>query len=443
MSFPPGFIANLQHNIGFDKAAFVASHDEVAPVSIRYNPLKSAKRLSDDPVPWCENACYLAERPLFVYDPLFHAGVYYVQEASSMFLDFILRKLDADKKPLRILDLCAAPGGKSTLIAGAMHEESILFSNEVIKTRAPILRENLTKWGKENVVVLSQDPATFTGMQEYFDIIVVDAPCSGSGLFRKEPAAIAEWSEENVITCSNRQQRILTDILPAIKPGGFLIYATCSYSMEEDEHVVSHFIEQGLTNRNDIISSIETQGIISTALGYRFYPDKIRGEGFFISILQKNNAEELAISKGKQLNYQLASSEEREIIRPWLKNFDKFIFVKHNNVFFAWTKQLQEALKAASGLNILQAGIAIGEIKQGSLIPHHALAMSNIISDNIPRIALSKSEALEYLRKNNIELNSSEPGWHIITYENIALGWVKMIPGRHNNYYPTEWRLRK
>src|ERR1044071_5586576 len=193
---------------------------------------------SMDKIPWTEYGHYLSQRPSFTFDPLFHAGCYYVQEASSMFLEQALKQTIDLSKPLRVLDLCAAPGGKSTHILSLISKDSLLVSNEVIRSRAKILKDNIVKWGYSNVVVTNNDPKDFQRLENHFDVIVVDAPCSGSGLFRREPEAIEEWSINNVQLCCQRQQRILADIIPALKGGGILIYSTCSYSPQEDEQIV-------------------------------------------------------------------------------------------------------------------------------------------------------------------------------------------------------------
>ena len=287
MQFPAGFIQHISNCKGFDEVAFTQAHQLPTPVSIRYNPQKPVEKMAGNPVPWCAEALYLPERPLFVFDPLFHAGAYYVQEASSMFTGYLFRQFTDDKKPLHILDVCAAPGGKSTLIAGLMSPQSLLVSNEVIKSRVTILKENIVKWGNPNVVVSNNDPRDFSGMNGFFDVIIVDAPCSGSGLFRKEPEAKKEWSIENVNHCSLRQQRILEDIIPALKPGGLLLYATCSYAYEEDEKIVEILLQNDFEPLPKISVPAEFGGIVFSKSGYRFYPDKITGEGFFIAALRK------------------------------------------------------------------------------------------------------------------------------------------------------------
>ena len=298
-SLPPELLQSLQNIKGFNEEAFKAVHQSGAQItSVRLNPKKIGNRqlaicnTQSERVPWNENGYYLKERPSFTLDPLFHAGAYYVQEASSMFLEEVLKQSVDVTQPLKVLDLCAAPGGKSTLIQSIISAESLLVSNEVIKTRVNILSENITKWGAANVIVTNNDPSDFKRLPDYFDVIVADAPCSCSGLFRKDPNAINEWSENNVALCAQRQQRILADILPSLKEDGVLIYSTCSYSQPEDEEIAEWLIADcHLSSINLHLNKewniIETQSAEKNAFGYRFYPDKVKGEGFFIAAFKK------------------------------------------------------------------------------------------------------------------------------------------------------------
>src|SRR6187399_197007 len=239
MQLPQALLNSLESITGFNKEAFKKVHESGEQVtSIRVNPSKQFEISNlKFQIPWTEYGYYLEARPSFTFDPLFHAGCYYVQEASSMFLEQAVKQTIDLSQPLKILDLCAAPGGKSTHILSLITKESLLVSNEVIRSRANILTDNIVKWGCSNVIVTNNDPRDFQRLENYFDVMVVDAPCSGSGLFRRDPDAIEEWSEQNVALCSQRQQRILADILPALKNGGVLIYSTCSYSKEEDEEI--------------------------------------------------------------------------------------------------------------------------------------------------------------------------------------------------------------
>ncbi len=264
MQLPSSFIKSIEQSPGFDKEAFEKVHESGGQItSVRINPAKICNKQlaisnelcgltnnqssiinnAAEKLLWSSNGFYLQQRPSFTLDPLFHAGAYYVQEASSMFLEEALKQTVDLSQSIKVLDLCAAPGGKSTLIQSVINDTSLLVSNEVIKTRVNVLSENITKWGAANVIVTNNDAKDFQRLPDYFDVIVVDAPCSGSGLFRKDPDAIREWSEQNVQLCSQRQQRILADVLPALKDDGVLIYSTCSYSQEEDEAIADWLIE--------------------------------------------------------------------------------------------------------------------------------------------------------------------------------------------------------
>lgn len=440
VQLPVAFTEHIKSVPGLQIDGFLAAHAVPAPVSIRYNASKVMPETSFEGVPWCNTGRYLPERPNFSHDPIFHAGGYYVQEASSMFLEAVLRSIGIETHPMRILDLCAAPGGKSTLIAGCMHPHSVLVANEVIRQRASILRENIIKWGSPNVIITNQDAVDFGKNGALFDVIVVDAPCSGSGMFRKDPDAIEEWSLNHVAHCAARQQRILEDILPALKNGGHLIYATCSYSKEEDEDIVQFCCANGLSIQK--ISGVEEKypGIVATDGGYRFFPDKIKGEGFFISLLQKQSAD--ADGNYRPLKLTATNEKDTEIALKWLRNPETLSFHTHKHIITACTQQVAEILAFAGGWNIILAGVSVGEVKNEQLIPEHALIMSSLLSETIPSIEIDKQTAIQYLKKETIQLEGYTPGWYVVKHK-VALGAIKIVPGRVNNYYPTEWRIRK
>lgn len=442
IKFPDGFTENLKNCDGFDEASFTSAHKKPPPTSVRINPVKYTGQFENDPaVPWFEYGYYLNSRPSFTLDPLFQAGAYYVQEASSMFLGFILKQVCDLKKTQKILDLCAAPGGKSTLIASLISNESLLVSNEVIRSRTSVLKENITKCGNQNVVVTSNDASDFSGLKNYFDVIVVDAPCSGSGLFRKDAAAMKEWSIENVEMCSKRQKRILEDITTALKNNGLLIYATCSYSKEEDEDIIKRKVESGKW-KVEKISIHENFGIIENEFGYRFYPDKLQGEGFFISILKKINGEDEEVDLYPAPIIK-ADNDEIKIISNRISNAYEFTFFKKGEKYYAVEKKLYSQIaNLHSKLKVIKSGIEIGEIKQNDLVPSHEMALCAAIKKTSPIIEVDLQTALNYLRKNTIELPDTKPGWSLISYKGIHLGWVKILPNRVNNYYPTEWRIR-
>lgn len=458
-SLPAALIQSLQNIKGFDEEAFKAVHQSGGQItSIRLNPDKifnlqsSIFNFQQEKVPWSTNGYYLEERPSFTLDPLFHAGAYYVQEASSMFLEAVLKQTVDLTKPVKILDLCAAPGGKSTLIQSVISNESLLVSNEVIKPRVNILSENISKWGASNVIVTNNDPKDFEKLKNYFDVIVVDAPCSGSGLFRKDPNAINEWSEANVALCAQRQQRILANILPSLKTGGCLFYSTCSYSPQEDEEIANWMVDEfGMEslrfNIDDDWGIVETVSEKNNAYGYRFYPNKIKGEGFFIAGFRKVDVEEIASqtinrNKKNKKTVEKLSNTELQIVQPYLVHANDFFFIKQNEEVLAIPAQLEKELETIQQvLYIKKAGVKLGAIIRNELVPAHELAVSNIINKKVNRCEVDAETALQYLRKQEIRIDWPDNGWVILTYKNLPLGWIKVIGNRINNYYPSAWRI--
>ncbi len=466
MHLPPAFISSLQNISGFDKEAFERVHQSGEKItSIRINPFKRNQQqvtvnqqrptTNEKKIPWCQSGSYLSKRPSFTLDPLFHAGAYYVQEASSMFLEEVLKQTVDLSQPIKVLDLCAAPGGKSTLIQSLIAAESLLVSNEVIKTRVDILSENITKWGAANVIVTSNDPNNFQRLPNYFDVIVVDAPCSGSGLFRKDPDAINEWSLQNVQLCSQRQQRIMADVLPALKEGGVLIYSTCSYSEEEDEQIADWLIEgfkaclphrQVESLKLEVEGSwgiVQTQSAQHNAYGYRFYPDKVKGEGFFIAAFKKlQSATNEKISVKQKGKSEKLSAREIDTVKRYLKNADDFFFIKQHEATIAVPLHFENDLAIIqSSLYIKKAGVKLGTIIRNELIPDHELAISTIINPGLPVLEADEATALQYLRKQEIKIDTAIRGWALISHRQLPLGWVKILPNRINNYYPKDWRI--
>ena len=457
MQLPEKLLKSLEGIKGFDKEAFERMHQSGEQVtSIRINPLKSSnvsressvgdlfhdsRLTSHEKVSWSQYGYYLPQRPSFTFDPLFHAGCYYVQEASSMFLEQALTQTGDLSQPLKILDLAAAPGGKSTHIQSLISKDSLLVSNEVIRSRSNILKENIIKWGSDNVVVTNNDPKNFTQLKNYFDVIVVDAPCSGSGLFRRDEEAIGEWSENNVQLCSQRQQRILADVLPALKKDGILIYSTCSYSKEEDEEIVE-WMNKKLSIVNCQLSIDDSWGITKTEAGYRFWPDKVKGEGFFLAYLRKTDGEDEKEKRVKRKT-ELLNKKEMEIVKNWVKETDHEYLKIENTVYAVPQKLLNDVHLLRSNLHVTYFGTMIGELIREKLIPAHALAMSHLISDNIEKMELSYKQAISYLQKKDLKEINTSKGWRLVTYKNYSLGWINVLPNRINNYYPRELRILK
>ncbi|MET0242149.1 MAG: RNA methyltransferase [Flavitalea sp.] len=448
---PEALLKSLEGVTGFDRESFKKVHEEGGQItSVRYNPLKPVDIPAEySRIPWSGSGYYLPERPFFTFDPKLHGGVYYVQEASSMFLEQAFHQSVDQEAPLRVLDLCAAPGGKSTLLQSLISNESLLVSNDVIKSRSNILEENLTKWGGGNVVVTNNDPKDFAKLEGFFDVIVVDAPCSGSGLFRRDPSAIDEWSEQNVELCCQRQQRILADVYPALKKDGVLIYSTCSYSESEDEEIADWLIDEfEMTNIPLLVDIdwgiVQTSSLKHNAQGYRFYPDKVRGEGFFISCFRKKEGNTLKFRQPKKTLLQRLSKDETAIVLPWLKDGAEISLWKHSDLIIAFPATLGDVLiSLADKLYIRKAGIAVGKIAGKELIPEHSLAVSEILNEKTVGISLNLQDALQYLRKEEVKVDGSHRGWVLVLYDGIKLGWIKVLSNRTNNYYPKEWRILK
>ena len=459
MNLPQAFIERTRQLLG-DEAytQFEEALQTETPVSIRPNRMKCSQPVEGEPIPWASSGSYLNNRPTFTFDPLFHAGCYYVQEASSMFVERVLQEYVKD--PVVMLDLCAAPGGKSTLCRGVLPEGSLLVANEVMRNRSQILAENLIKWGHPEVVVTNNDPADFTDLTHLFDVILTDVPCSGEGMFRKDQVAVDEWSLENVDICWKRQRRILADIWPALKPGGILIYSTCTFNREEDEDNVA-WIAKELDADILSVPVEDSWGITGNLTGkdfpvYRFLPHKTKGEGFFLGVLKKRadvldetprrflktSARLDKKKKGKDAKQTLVVPKEAKV---WLEDSSEYALAMKDTNVVAFPKAYEnEYALLQQTLKVIHSGITLGEIKGKDLIPHHSLAMSTALAkEAFPRAEVNYEQAISYLRKEGLILDADVPrGYVLLTYKDVPLGFVKNIGNRANNLYPQEWRIR-
>ncbi|GAC1306238.1 MAG: rRNA cytosine-C5-methyltransferase [Mucilaginibacter sp.] len=447
--FPKNFLASLSGEPGFEPENFINAQKNIEPpTSIRINPFKKSSLKTDEQVPWCPEGYYLDKRPSFTFDPLFHAGCYYVQEASSMFIGHILKQIRQNNdEPVKILDLCAAPGGKSTLINSALNSNDLLVSNEIIKTRVPVLCDNLNRWGTANVIVTNNDPRDFSKLTGFFDIILIDAPCSGSGMFRKDPAAMNEWSEANVSLCHQRQERILADVYPALKDGGHLIYSTCSYSHPENEDILDWLCNEfAMESQRIPINTdwgiVETESDRQKAWGYRFYPGKIKGEGLFAACLQKNG-EAAQLPSFKTKGNQKLAAKEIEQVKAYITSPDDFYFFKVNDDWMAINQQHKDSLDTLQRhLYIKKSGVRIGRLMGNDLVPDHELALSIYINkEAVLETDLDYDQAILYLRRENLAINTANKGWSLMTFEGHPLGWAKLLSNRVNNYFPKELRI--
>ena len=456
MNLPQSFVERTRQLLGDEQyPLFEQALGTEVPVSIRPNRMKCNLPVAGEPVPWAPSGVYLEKRPTFTFDPLFHAGCYYVQEASSMFVERVLREYV--QEPVVMLDLCAAPGGKSTLCRSALPEGSLLVANEVMRNRSQILAENLMKWGHPEVVVTNNDPADFTDLTHLFDVILTDVPCSGEGMFRKDQVAIDEWSLENVDICWQRQRRILSDIWPALKPGGLLIYSTCTFNREEDEDNVA-WIARELGADMLEVPVEEAWGITGNLIGdsfpvYRFLPHKVKGEGFFLAVLRKHAGEVETVEPraekkkkgGKDVKGKAPQLSVPKEAKDWLQIPGDYQLTINGTNVQAFPK-LHETVYTLlqQYVKVIHAGITLGEMKGKDLIPHHSLAMSTALADGaFPKAEVTYEQAIAYLRKESLVLDAGVPrGYVLLTYQNIPLGFMKNIGNRANNLYPQEWRIR-
>ena len=453
MNLPQAFIERTRQLLG-DEAytPFEEALQTETPVSIRPNRMKCSQPVEGESIPWASSGTYLKNRPTFTFDPLFHAGCYYVQEASSMFVEKVL--LEYVKESVVMLDLCAAPGGKSTLCRSALPEGSLLVANEVMRNRSQILAENLIKWGHPEVVVTNNDPADFTELTHLFDVILTDVPCSGEGMFRKDQVAVDEWSLENVDICWKRQRRILADIWSALKPGGILIYSTCTFNREEDEDNVA-WIAKELGADVLSVPVEETWGITGNLTGkdfpvYRFLPHKTKGEGFFLAALRKHEGEVETVTFRTEKKKKGKDTKQKPLTVPkeakaWLEDSSEYSLAMKDTSVVAFPKAYEsEYALLQQSLKVIHAGIILGEIKGKDLIPHHSLAMSTALaSDAFPKAEVTYEQAISYLRKEGLVLDAGVPrGYVLLTYQDVSLGFVKNIGNRANNLYPQEWRIR-
>ena len=414
-------------------------------VSIRLNDKIDCLTFDADTeeVPWHEDGYYLSKRPQFTLDPLFHAGCYYVQEASSMFLGEVLNQ--HVKRDSIVLDMCAAPGGKSTLISQYLGEEGLLVSNEVVRQRVFILSENIQKWGNGNTVVTHNYAADFgSKLQNLFDCILVDAPCSGEGMFRKDAGAVEEWSQKNVRECVARQCEILDEVWDALKPGGVLIYSTCTFNKEENEQNVKWIVEE-LGAEVLPVAYDPSWGIVEGQVGYHFYPHKVKGEGLYMCALRKLGAPAtFRMPKTKVQAPQTKIDGEAEM-RSWLKHPDRWVIRQQERFMSAYPAKYKELIEYISTQFIcISTGFGIGELRGKGVVPQHSLAMlKDIKKDAFVCAALTLEQALAYLRNEALVLEGVKQGVVLVTYEGVPLGFVKNVGNHCNNLYPKEWRIRK
>ena len=447
--FPEAFARRIEEQLGTRQARLLLDALDGDPVvSVRYNPYKTTSKPALEPVPWSRYGFYLTERPSFTLDPSLHGGAYYVQEASSMFLEAVFGAIADSEAPLRILDLCAAPGGKTTLLSSLAGPESLIVANEPVRARAAVLSDNVRRWGIGNVVVTSADPARFAPFGHYFDLILVDAPCSGEGMFRKDRESRRQWSESGAELCAARQRRILGEAWDALRPGGALIYSTCTFNPAENEQNVRWLASQyDCEGTIDVgtapewgIERGETDGIGT----FRFYPHRTRGEGFFAAVARKaDGRRRLRVPKPRKSVFsELPKSSVREVAR-WVGQPELMRFATVDDTVYGYYGRAFAAVREiAENLPVVRSGIRMGQLFGGRLKPDHALAMFHDLNpEAAPTAVLDREQALDYLRKRETDPALLSEGINRIACDGLTLGWIKRIGNRSNNLYPKELRI--
>lgn len=438
VELPQAFVARVTKDPFLGDSLLQALNEE-QPISIRINSSKKTAGFENlEPIPWSKNGFYLKERPVFTLDPHFHGGSYYPQEAGSQFIDCILRQLNLPEEPV-LLDLCAAPGGKSTLIADFLNGRGLLLANEVIQNRSKILKENLTKWGTKNCLVSNNDPADFDALKSVFDCILIDAPCSGEGMFRKDQEARNEWSVESVNLCATRQKKIVTDVWDSLKPNGFLIYSTCTFNAQENEENAQWILDQTDSKILELEIPFAKKG--RDDVGYYALPSELKTEGFYFVVIQKLGEERVQKIKSKKKS-SLTKLKPEAWFGEWVGD-SKSEFIQWNNYLFAIPEGKSELVETLhSHLRIIKMGTELGEISRKGLIPNEALALdSSILSNQVQNIELNRDQALHYLKGETFNLEGTH-GFHTVSFEGTRLGWIKHLGNRFNNLFPKEWRIR-
>ena len=465
MELPRTFVERVLRDLGTTEGeALCRALDGEACVSIRVNPAKAEGLRGEQParvsevlpmltaagrVPWCADGFLLAGRPSFTFDSDFHAGAYYVQEAASQFVGCLLQGVPTSGA--RILDLCAAPGGKTTRYASLVGRGGLVVANEIDRRRASVLADNVRKCGTGNVVVTTCEPHAVCDCEAWFDAVAVDAPCSGEGMFRKDPAARGEWSENNVRQCAARQDDILREAWRALRPGGTLIYSTCTFNRDEDEGS----LERMLAWAGDEVAApypVDVDpawGIVEGEVGpfrtFRFFPHRTVGEGFFAAVARKapDAPGRQRLPKGRRSMVAPADRASAGELRRWVREPDRMVFGTVAGTGYAWYGEQAEAVKTLSeALPVICSGVALGQLFKGRLKPDPALAFFDGLERGaVPVAGLDDEQALRYLRRQEVAAGALAEGVNLVTARGRALGFAKRIGARVNNMYPNSLRI--
>lgn len=438
-------------------ARYLEGMGEEAPVSVRLNPRKQTVYRSVDKgmarVPWCPGGYYLRERAPFTFDPLMHAGCYYVQDASSMFVSHVVTTLQTTAA--RVLDVCGAPGGKSTALLSCLPEGSVVVTNDIVRPRAQVLAENIMKWGCPNTIVTCSAPSRYAKSGVVFDMVLCDVPCSGEGMFRKDANAIAEWSPQNVERCRLMQRDIVSHAWQCLREGGLLVYSTCTLNTRENEENVrwiadtfgAALLPVPIEDDWAIVGSLlpADKGGVDGPV-YRFLPGVARGEGLFMAVMRKGGGVEGPSKPSVNRTTLKADRQIASICSSWLSSPEEFALTADasGRYVLAIPRDMVGLYEALAGsVNMVSAGIVVGGIRGRDIVPAEALALSWAASAAIPVVPLSYRAAIAYLQRNALTLPASiAPNYVMVSFRGAPLGFMKQMAGRTNNLYPKEWRIK-
>ena len=447
---PESFVASMRQMLGDDAEKLFVALDTEPVVSIRLNPYKPAQVFDGENIGWSKWGRYLAERPQFTLDPLMHGGAYYVQEASSQFVGYLLKDDNLDGK--RILDMCAAPGGKTTIYSTLVGRGGLVVANDINRSRTLALADNVQRWGLGNVVVTCNEPSHIGAFEHWFDVVAVDAPCSGEGMFRKMEEARTEWTPSSVDVCVARQKEILAEAWRTLRPGGKLLYSTCTFNDREDEGVVKWLMEE-YGNSLETVERIELDdgwGVVRSDIGafqcFHFYPHKVQGEGFFVAIARKSNESvRRVVPKSRRKVFVPLQNKDIAEVSRWVDSPKQMTFKLIGDTVYGYDNAvIDDVINLSEFLSVVYSGVAFGQIFKGKLKPEHPLAL--FVGCNakvVPTVEVSLEDALDYLRRQDIAALQFEEGINRVMYGGVAIGFIKRIGVRCNNMYPKDLRIIK
>ena len=448
---PVAFTERMRKQLGAEEAErLFAALDSVSPVAVRLNPAKCGEEgvwSNGEVIGWNPNGRKLQTRPSFTLDTAFHAGAYYVQEAASQFIDYVIAGEDLQGK--RVLDMCAAPGGKSTIYSTAVGIDGLVVANEYVRSRANVLADNVRKWGMGNVLVTNNAPEHIAQFEGWFDLVAVDAPCSGEGMFRKEEVAREDWSEEAVKMCAARQMSIVREAWQSLKDGGLFIYSTCTFNDEEDEGILTAFIEEmgDVFEPSQKIDVDDAWGVVKGEVGafqtFRFFPHKTDSEGLFVAVARKSEATTQRTPKARKKVMQEVDKNSRKELSRWLQESENYTYAMVADTIYAYRAEQFKAVQALSeGLTAIHSGVAMGQIFKGKLKPDWALSQYVGLEHNVVAAEeLDDERALDYLRKRDIAVGDMVEGMNLVTHKGRPLGFVKRVGARCNNLYPNSLKI--